>query len=119
MKISKGESTVYQASLLFDVDKLSVNRILRRPYRLVSVGGTFNNFHRGHQEYLELALRLADRLHLFLAGDDYAKARKSYRPRSFAIRRRALESFLERINCADRVDIEPLFDPSDIEKYVQ
>lgn len=90
----------------------------RRPFRLVSVGGTFNALHDGHREYLKLALRLADKVHILLASDAYAKQRKNYHPRRLDNRRRSIKAFLENLNCADRVEIETLKNVIDIERYV-
>ncbi|MFK4085182.1 adenylyltransferase/cytidyltransferase family protein [Kribbella sp. NPDC020789] len=90
----------------------------RRPFRLVSVGGTFNALHDGHREYLKLALRLADKVHILLASDAYAKQRKAYHPRPLSNRRRSIKTFLDNLNCTDRVEIQTLKNVADIERYV-
>lgn len=90
----------------------------RRPFRLVSVGGTFNALHDGHREYLKLALRLADKVHILLASDSYARQRKNYHPRPLSNRRRSIKTFLDNLNCADRVEIQTLKNVADIERYV-
>jgi len=89
-----------------------------RPFRLVSVGGTFNTFHPGHEDYLRFATTLADSIHIFIATDRYAAQRKRYNPRLLRNRRRTVANFLNKIGCGNRVEIDPLRDISDIQKYV-
>lgn len=91
----------------------------RRPYSLASIGGTFNALHIGHCAYLRLAFTLADRVHIYLANDRYAMARKNYSPRTYDNRRKRLRSLLESWECLTRADIKPLKDIVQVKRYVE
>jgi hypothetical protein len=61
-------------------ERISESRLpeTRHPFRLASLGGTFNNFHFGHEIYFEFALTLAESIHIFIADDTYAAERSLY-----------------------------------------
>jgi pantetheine-phosphate adenylyltransferase len=88
-----------------------------RPFRLASVGGTFNWFHQGHRGYLKIAFILADQVHIMLASDSFARQRKLYEPRPWTVRIRYLEAFLEDAEFTQRHEIALLNELHDIEDY--
>jgi cytidyltransferase-like protein len=90
-----------------------------RPYKLVSVGGTFNALHAGHHDYLNSALNLAERMHVFISSDRYAEKCKRYRVRGIRYRRRVLESHLRDMGFEDRADIEVLRRVADMPQYLE
>src|SRR5262249_16038090 len=105
--------------LVYVIGQPPVTPDTARPFRLVSVGGTFNKLHMGHCTYLKSAAELADKLHIFIASDEYADERKDYRPRPLGDRCDAVKKFLRDEGLADRVTIETLNYVSDIQNYVE
>jgi cytidyltransferase-like protein len=90
-----------------------------RAFAVASAGGTFNVLHEGHQEYLKSALRLADKVHILISDNEYARERKSYRPQDLDVRRERLRKYLRTIGSSDRVEIKPLVYKADIEHFVK
>jgi cytidyltransferase-like protein len=88
-------------------------------FKHASVGGTFNALHEYHRDYLLASLALADSVHLLLASDSYARERKSYEPRPYDERRKSLDAFFKSLGCADRIEIDALWQISDIQTYVE
>lgn len=66
--------------------------------RIVIIGGTFNKFHQGHKDYVNLAFEFADEVYIFLSTDSYAQICKSCPVKSYEIRKKYLENYLKRIN---------------------
>ena len=91
----------------------------RPPYRLASIGGTFNAMHVGHEAYLALAFTLADRVHIYLSDDEFAQRRKRYRPRPYRYRRRSLRELLQRWECFSRADLEALSQITEVRRFVE
>jgi inosine/xanthosine triphosphatase len=69
------------------------------------VGGTFNSFHRGHEELLRAAYRTGERVIIGVTSDVYVKAHKekivSYSRRSASVKR-----FMDKLT--DNYEIHPL-----------
>lgn len=66
-------------------------------YRLVCVGGTFDQLHIGHKTLLSTASSLGKRVVVGLCSDEMAKKEKNYRVQPFEIRKKKIEGFLEKI----------------------
>jgi cytidyltransferase-like protein len=90
-----------------------------RAFRLASIGGTFNALHDGHKRYIVAALQLADEVHVFVASDDYAGERKSYKPRKLEKRLDAFRAYTRSLDCSERVITQVLRLKGDIEAYVR
>jgi cytidyltransferase-like protein len=78
------------------------------PFHVATTGGTFQAMHLGHRQYLELALRLADTVHISLTSDHYASTFKDYQVMPFDIRCKEIKSFLTSIGASDRIRIHEL-----------
>ena len=66
--------------------------------RTVIIGGTFNQFHQGHKDYIKLAVEFANEVYIFLSSDSYAQICKSCLVESYEIRKEYLENYLNEIN---------------------
>ena len=83
-----------------------------RKYKNVAVGGTFDEFHKGHRALLQKAFEVGEHVLIGLSSDDFAKKlRKSHRIAAYDERLGNLEHFLRRMNTLDRAEIIPLDDP--------
>ncbi|KYH41756.1 MAG: phosphopantetheine adenylyltransferase [Candidatus Bathyarchaeota archaeon B63] len=85
---------------------------MKRRFRVVGVGGTFDEFHRGHRTLLEKAFEVGDLVWIGLSTDEFArKLRKGHEIASYEARERELRRFLEERGFSSRVKITPLRDP--------
>jgi len=83
-----------------------------KKFRTVAVGGTFDEFHKGHRALLHKAFEVGERVFIGLCSDDFArKLRKSHRTADYEERLGNLELFLRRLGVLDRAEIVPLNDP--------
>lgn len=88
----------------------SANR--RKAFKLVAVGGTFDEFHKGHRALLKRAFEVGERALLGLCTDDFAeKMGKPHEIAPFAVRLEELRSFLRKNGWLDSAEIIPLQDP--------
>jgi len=79
---------------------------------VVAVGGTFDEFHRGHRALLQKAFEVGEHISIGLCSDDFArKLRKSHRIADYEERLGNLEHFLRKLGVLDRAEIVPLTDP--------
>jgi pantetheine-phosphate adenylyltransferase len=82
-----------------------------RKFERVVVGGTFDEFHKGHRALLQKAFEVGEHVLIGLSSDDFArKLRKSHRIATYDERLGNLEHFLRRMNVLDRTEIIPLND---------
>src|SRR5215467_6188254 len=88
------------------------------PFRTATIGGTFQAMHLGHRQYLSLALRLADIVHIFLTSDHYASTHKKYPVASFDVRSKEIRSFLTSIGIIDRTIIHELSSSDQLEEFM-
>lgn len=80
--------------------------------RIVLLGGTFDQLHRGHRKIISSALQVGDKVVIGLVSDRFALKRgKHHEISSYESRRKSLESFLSAKAELDRVEIVPLEDP--------
>ena len=82
-----------------------------RRFETVVVGGTFDEFHKGHRVLLQKAFEVGEHVLIGLSSNDFArKLRKSHRIATYDERLGNLEHFLRRMNVLDRTEIIPLND---------
>ena len=87
---------------------------------LVVCGGTFDHFHKGHEEFLSYALSLGEKVIVGLTSDKYVKDSKFKDPNSsffepYKIREKNLRKFLSEKNVQNQVSIlriDDLFGPT-------
>ena len=85
---------------------------MSRKFKTVVVGGTFDEFHKGHQALLMKAFEVGDQVLIGLCSDDFAKElRKPHKVASYEERLNDLKSFLGSQQVLDRAKIVPLNDP--------
>ena len=79
---------------------------------LVSVGGTFDVFHKGHSLLLEEAFKVGDRVIVGLTTDEFAgNLHKPHKTDCYAKREKDLIRFLAERGLEKRAEIFPLDDP--------
>lgn len=85
---------------------------MSRKFNVVAVGGTFDEFHKGHRALLVKAFEVGSRVLIGLSSDDFAKKlRKPHKAASYEERLEDLKKFLERHGMLDRAEVIPLRDP--------
>lgn len=78
---------------------------------IVAVGGTFDEFHKGHRALLEKAFEIGKHIMIGLCTDDFVeKMGKHHTIAPFAVRLEELKSFLRKNGWIDRAEIVPLHD---------
>ncbi|UCG36568.1 MAG: pantetheine-phosphate adenylyltransferase [Candidatus Bathyarchaeota archaeon] len=82
-----------------------------RKNRLVAVGGTFDEFHRGHKALLLQAFEAGERVLIGLSTDSFAeRMQKTHEITPFAVRYEELKSFLRKQGWVERAEIVALHD---------
>ena len=77
----------------------------------VAVGGTFDEFHEGHQALLKKAFEVGNRVFIGVTSDDFVKKfGKTHKVATYEKRLDDLKSFLRRQGVLDRAEILPLHD---------
>jgi pantetheine-phosphate adenylyltransferase len=83
-----------------------------KKFRKVAVGGTFDEFHRGHKVLLLKAFEIGAHVLIGLCTDEFAeKMGKPHITASYKERLKELRAFLETLNVSDKAEIIPLSDP--------
>jgi pantetheine-phosphate adenylyltransferase len=83
-----------------------------KKFRKVAVGGTFDEFHRGHKVLLMKAFEIGEHVLIGLCSDEFAtKMGKPHITAPFEDRLKELKVFLETLNLNERAEIIPLNDP--------
>ena len=83
-----------------------------KKFRKVAVGGTFDEFHRGHKVLLMKAFEIGQHVLIGLCSDEFAKKMgKPHITAPFEDRLKELKVFLEALNLSERAEIIPLNDP--------
>jgi pantetheine-phosphate adenylyltransferase len=83
-----------------------------KKFRKVAVGGTFDEFHRGHKVLLLKAFEIGEHVLVGLCSDEFArKMGKPHVTDSFEKRLKELKSFLQSLNLSEKAEIVPLNDP--------
>jgi len=83
-----------------------------RKFNTVLVGGTFDEFHRGHQALIMKAFEVGERVIIGLSSDQLARElRKNHEIASYEERLEELRNFLRTQGVFDRAKIVPLDTP--------
>ena len=81
-------------------------------FKAVAVGGTFDEFHKGHRALLMKAFEVGERVLIGLSSDEFARElRKPHKVASYEERLEDLKRFLKRRGLLDRAEIVTLHDP--------
>jgi pantetheine-phosphate adenylyltransferase len=81
-------------------------------FRKVAVGGTFDEFHRGHKVLLMKAFEIGEHVLIGLCSDEFVKRlSKPHKTASYEERLKELWMFLKALGLSDRAEIIPLNDP--------
>lgn len=83
-----------------------------KKFENVAVGGTFDEFHRGHRVLLKTAFEVGNRVFIGLCSDDFVKKlRKPHKIAPYEKRLEELKIFLRKRGVLERAEILPLNDP--------
>jgi len=83
-----------------------------KKFKAVAVGGTFDEFHKGHRALLLEAFDVGNRVLIGLCTDEFAKKLwKPHKVSTYEKRLEELKDFLKRKGLLDRAEITPLNDP--------
>jgi len=84
---------------------------VNKKFETVAVGGTFDEFHKGHQALLKKAFEVGNRVLIGLCSDDFVKKlRKPHNIASYEKRLEELKRFLRKRGVLERAEIFPLND---------
>ncbi len=84
---------------------------MMKKFETVAVGGTFDEFHRGHRALLMKAFEVGNRVLIGLCTDEFAeKLRKPHKFAGYEERLRDLKQFLRQLDVLSRAEIVPLSD---------
>lgn len=87
-------------------------KTLSKTFKIVAVGGTFDEFHKGHRALLKTAFEIGEKVLIGLCTDDFVeKMRKPHEVAPFAVRLEELKGFLRKHGWLERAGIVPLYDP--------
>jgi pantetheine-phosphate adenylyltransferase len=83
-----------------------------KKFRKVAVGGTFDEFHRGHKVLLMKAFEVGERVLIGLCSNEFVKKMgKPHTTASYEERLKELRVFLKALGLIDKAEISPLNDP--------
>ena len=83
-----------------------------KKFRKVAVGGTFDEFHRGHKILLMKAFEIGEHVLIGLCTDEFAeKMGKPHETASYEERLKELRTSLKAWGLSDKAEIIPLNDP--------
>jgi pantetheine-phosphate adenylyltransferase len=83
-----------------------------KKFRKVAVGGTFDEFHRGHKVLLMKAFEIGEHVLIGLCTDEFAKKMsKPHATASYEERLKELKAFLKALDQSDKAEIVPLNNP--------
>lgn len=83
-----------------------------RKFRKVAVGGTFDEFHKGHRTLLLKAFEVGEQVVVGLCSDEFVKRMgKPHSTASYKQRLEDLKRFLSEHGFSERAEIIPLNDP--------
>lgn len=85
---------------------------MKKAFDVVAVGGTFDEFHRGHRAILERAFDVGKRVLIGLCTDDFVeRMKKPHFVACYEKRLKELRDFLRGRGWLERAEIVPLNDP--------
>lgn len=83
-----------------------------KKFRKVAVGGTFDEFHRGHKVLLIKAFEIGGHVLIGLCTDEFVKKMgKPHVTAPYEERLKELQAFLKALGLSDKAEIIPLNDP--------
>jgi len=81
-------------------------------FRVVAVGGTFDEFHKGHRTLLSKAFEVSERVLIGLSADDLVqRLGKPHKVATYDVRLEELKGYLRRQGWIDRAKIVPIHTP--------
>ncbi|UCH31701.1 MAG: pantetheine-phosphate adenylyltransferase [Candidatus Bathyarchaeota archaeon] len=84
---------------------------MSKRFKVVAVGGTFDEFHKGHRVLLKTAFEIGQRVMIGVCTDVFVeKMKKPHEVAPFAVRLEELKSFLLKHDWLERSEIVPLHD---------
>jgi pantetheine-phosphate adenylyltransferase len=85
---------------------------VEKEFEVAAVGGTFDEFHKGHRFLLKKAFEVGNHVLIGLCSDDFVKRlRKPHKVLPYETRLEDLKSFLRSLGVLERAEIIPLNDP--------
>jgi len=101
------------------ISTLNESRVARATaFPVSTVGGTFHALHRGHKEYLEIALAISDFVHVSVTSDRYAATLKSYEVQPFDVRCKEIGSFLASVSAGERFVLHKLDSEGELREFI-
>jgi len=86
---------------------------MQKKFKTVGVGGTFDEFHKGHRALLMKAFEVGEHVMIGMSSDEFVKEmNKPHKTASYTQRLRDLREFLNEHGLLERVEIIPIDDPS-------
>jgi pantetheine-phosphate adenylyltransferase len=83
-----------------------------KKFRKVAVGGTFDEFHKGHRVLLVKAFEIGEHVLIGLCTDEFVeKMGKPHTTASYEERLKELQAFLKALGLSGKAEIVPLNDP--------
>ena len=83
-----------------------------KKFRKVAVGGTFDEFHKGHRRLLLKAFEIGEIVLIGLCTDEFVrKMGKPHMTASYEVRLRELQDFMKKSKINAKTEIIPLSDP--------
>ena len=85
---------------------------MEKKFDTVALGGTFDEFHKGHRALLKKALEVGNHVIIGLCSDDFVKKlRKPHRIMPYKKRLEELKLYLRKNGVLEKTEIFPLNDP--------
>ena len=83
---------------------------MKRQFRNIAVGGTFDELHKGHRALLNKAFEVGEYVFIGLTSDEFVdKMHKSHETAPYSERFADLSCFLEKTGFKNRFEISPLY----------
>jgi len=81
-------------------------------FKVVAVGGTFDEFHKGHRALLSKAFEVSERVLIGLSVDNLVqKLGKPHKTATYDVRLEELKGYLRKKGWIDRAKIVPIYTP--------
>jgi pantetheine-phosphate adenylyltransferase len=86
---------------------------MQKKFKTVGVGGTFDEFHKGHRALLMKAFEVGEHVMIGMSSDEFVKRlNKPHKTASYTQRLRELREFLDEHGLLEGAEIIPIDDPS-------
>ena len=84
---------------------------MNKKFKIVGLGGTFDELHKGHRALLLKAFAVGTHVQIGLCTDEFAKVlRKNHEIASYEERLRELKDYLQKMGFLDKAEIIPIAD---------